>query len=32
MREMVNKFKVDETPEINKENISQINNNVVITS
>jgi hypothetical protein len=26
MREMVNKFKVDEAPEINKENISQINN------
>lgn len=28
MREMVNKFKVDEAPEINKENISQINNTV----
>ena len=28
MREMVNKFKVDETPEINKENIIQINNTV----
>ena len=28
MREMVNKFKVDETPELNKENISETNKTV----